>query len=116
MAAPGEGRIAINCIGEGRPLQRVTSGQRCLSDQVVTVGWSHDARLHLVLHVSPSIWRPAYTPSQAMKLLLLCLALPFAIAVVVAIMILIVHHLGMLDTLVRAGLNGLCGLLSGRPP
>jgi len=51
-----------------------------------------------------------------MKLLLLCLALPFAIAVVVAIMILIVHHLGMLDTLIRAGLNGLCGFLSGRPP
>ncbi len=51
-----------------------------------------------------------------MKLLLLCLALPFTIAVVVAIMILIVHHLGMLDTLVRAGLNGLYGLLSGRPP
>ncbi len=92
------------------------SGQRCLGDQVVTLGWSHDARLPPIPYSKPSIWEPTHTGTGAMKLLLLCLALPFTIAVVVAIMILIVHHLGMLDTLVRAGLNGLYGLLSGRPP
>lgn len=51
-----------------------------------------------------------------MKLLLLCLAIPLVVAIAIDIVILIVYHQGMLDMLVRAGLNGLVMRLSGRPP
>lgn len=45
-----------------------------------------------------------------MKLLLLCLALLVVVTIAIGIVILIIHHLGMLDPLLRAALSGL------RPP